>query len=122
MSKFNYCPMFSNATSQKWKHTKRAMRFLYNNYELPGEEMLDKVRAQQWMLRGLDPTFIKQVFELRETNRNVRKKYRLNFFLNFNKVSFAKKSLRIFGPIFGIVYLTMLNHQKISQNCYLKLH
>lgn len=122
MSKFNYCPMFSNATSQKWKHKKRAMRFLYNNYELPGEEMLDKVIAQQWMLRGLDPTFIKQVFELRETNRNVRKKYQLNFFLNFNKVSFAKKSLRIFVPIFGIVYLTMLNHQKISQNCYLKLH
>ena len=50
MSNFNYCPlvwMFSNATSlkkienlQKW-----VLRFLYNNYQLSNEELLDKASS-----------------------------------------------------------------------------
>ena len=42
---------------------------------------------------------MKQIFELKETIRTVRKKYRLNLNLsNYNRVTFGKKSLRIFGP------------------------
>ena len=50
MSNFSYCPlvwMFSNATSlkkienlQKW-----VLRFLYNNYQLSNEELLDKASS-----------------------------------------------------------------------------
>ena len=40
---------------------------------------------------------MKQIFELRETNRNVREKYSLNLNIpNYNQVTFGKKSLRIF--------------------------
>ena len=42
---------------------------------------------------------MKQIFKLRETNRSVREKYRLNLNVpNYNQVTFCKKSLRIFGP------------------------
>ena len=49
MSNFNYCPMFSNATSLKKIENiqKTAMRLLFNNYKLSCEELLDKARAQQ---------------------------------------------------------------------------
>ena len=48
---------------------------------------------------NLNPSFMKQIFELRETNRNVREKYRLTLsILHYNQVTFGKKSLRIFGP------------------------
>ena len=47
---------------------------------------------------NLNPSFIKQIFELRETNRNVPEKYRLNLNIpNYNQVTFGKKSLRILG-------------------------
>ena len=55
---------------------------------------------------------MKQIFELRENNRNVREKYRLNLNIpNDNQVTFGKKSLRIVGP--KTVYHTTLNLQKI---------
>ena len=48
---------------------------------------------------NLNPSFMNQIFELRETNRNVREKYQLNLNIpNYNQVTFGKKSLRIFGP------------------------
>ena len=40
---------------------------------------------------------MRQIFELRETNRNVREKYRLNLNIPiYNQVTFGKKSLRRF--------------------------
>ena len=50
MSNFNYYPlvsMFSNATSLKKIENlkKTALRFLYNNYQLAYEEMLDKANS-----------------------------------------------------------------------------
>ena len=47
MLNFNYCPsvwMISNATSLKKVENlqKRALRFLYKNYQLSYEELLDK--------------------------------------------------------------------------------
>ena len=42
---------------------------------------------------------MKQIFELRESNRNVLEKYALNLNIpNYKQVTFGKKSLRKFGP------------------------
>ena len=81
--------MISNATSlkktenlQKW-----ALRFLYNNYQLY-EELLDKISSSTMNVKrrrflcaeiyktinNLNPSFMEQIFELRETNRSVREK------------------------------------------------
>ena len=65
-------------------------------------------------INNLSPSFMKQIFELRETNRNVPEKYRLNLNIpNYNHVTFGKKSLWTFGPKFGTAYHTTLNLQKI---------
>ena len=133
MSNFNYCPlvwMFSNATSLKKIENlqKRALRFLYNNYQLTYEELLDKANSSTMNVKrlrflcveiyktinNLNPSFMKQIFELRETNRNVRGKYRLNLNIpNYNQVTFGKKSLRIFGPK---IWNSLPYHIKSSKN------
>ena len=73
--------------SKKLKTYKKTLRFLYNNYQLTYEGLIRQV-AQQQMLRdyafyvwrftktitNLNPSFTKQSFELRETNRQVREK------------------------------------------------
>ena len=89
------------------------MRFLYNNYQLTYEELLGKANSSTINVKrlrflsveiyktvnNLNPSFMKQIFELRETNRNVREKYRLNLNIrNYNQVTFGKKNLRILGP------------------------
>ena len=65
---------------------KRALRFLYNNYQLTYEELLDKANSSTMNVKrlrflcveiyktinNLKPSFMKQIFELREANRNVR--------------------------------------------------
>ena len=58
MSNFNYCPlvwMFSNATSLKKIENlqKRALRFLYNNYQLTHEELLDKANSSTMNVKRL---------------------------------------------------------------------
>ena len=133
MSNFNYCPlvwMFSNATSLKKIENlqKRALRFLYNNYQLTYEELLDKANSSTMNVKrlrflcveiyktinNLNPSFMKQIFELRETNRNVREKYQLNLNIpNYDQVTFGKKSLDYVDRKFGTVYHTTLNLQKI---------
>ena len=133
MSNFNYCPlvwMFSNATSLKKIENlqKRALRFLYNNYQLTYEELLDKANSSTMNVKrlrflcveicktiyNLNLSFMKQIFEFRETNRNVRGKYRLNLNIpNYNQVTFGKKSLRIFGPK---IWNSLPYHIKSSKN------
>ena len=62
-------------------------------------------------INNLNPSFMKQIFELKEINRNVRKKYRQNLNIpNYNQVTFAKKNL---DRKLGTVYHTTLNLQKI---------
>ena len=87
MSNFTYCPlvwMLSNATSLKKIENlqKRALRFLYNNYQLTYEEPLDKANRSTMNVKrlrflcveiyntitNLNPSFMKQIFELREIN------------------------------------------------------
>ena len=118
MSNCNYCPlvwMFSKATSLKKIENlqKITLRFLYNNYQLTYEGLLDKANSSTMnfkrlgslcveiykIINDLNPNFMKHIFELRETNRNVHEKYRLNLYIpTYNQVTFGKKSLRIFGP------------------------
>ena len=57
---------------------------------------------------------MKQVSELRETNRDVREKYLVNLNIpNYNQVTFRKKSLRIFGPK---IWNSLPYHSKSSKN------
>ena len=81
----NYCPlvwMFSNATSLKKIENlpKRALIFLYNSYQLTYEELLDKANSSTMNVKrlrflcmeiyktinNLNPSFMKQIFELRD--------------------------------------------------------
>ena len=63
---------------------------------------------------NLNPCFMKQIFELRGTKRNVREKYRLNLNIpNYNQVTFGKKSLRISGPK---IWNSLPCHIKSSKN------
>ena len=57
------------------------------------------MRGYLQTINNLNPIFMKQIFKLRETKKNVREKYRLNLNIpNYNQVTLGKKSLRIFGP------------------------
>ena len=82
------------------------------NYQLY-EELLDKISSSTMNVKrrrflcaeiyktinNLNPSFMEQIFELRETNRSVREKHRLNLNIPYyNLVTFGKKTLRIFGP------------------------
>ena len=90
MANFNYCPlvwMFSSASSLKKIENlqKRALRFLYNDYEIPYEELLlksDRATMNINRLRilcteiyktinNLNPEFMRDLFSLRETSRLV---------------------------------------------------
>ena len=63
---------------------------------------------------NLNHHFMKQIFELRETNKSVREKYRLNLNIpNSSHVTFGKKCLRIFGPKIWNSLPSTLNLQKI---------
>ena len=63
---------------------------------------------------NLNPSFMKQIFKLREANRSVCEKYRLNLNIpNYNQVTFAKKSLRIFEPK---IWNSLSYHIKSSKN------
>ena len=65
-------------------------------------------------INNLNPSFMKQIFELRETNRNVREKYRLNLNIpSYHQITFGKKSLRIFEPKF---WNSLPYHFKSSKN------
>ena len=89
-SNFNYCPlvwMFSHARSLKKVEAlqRRALHFLYDDYNSPSEEILKKsgkvcmeVNRLRYLcieiykiINNINPSFTKQIFQLRETNRTV---------------------------------------------------
>ena len=136
MSNFNYCPlvwMFSNTTFLKIIENlqKRAFKFLHNNYQLNNEclnvnyqstnSSAMNVRRPCFLcveiyktINNLNPIFMKQIFELRKTNRNVLEKYGLNLNIpNYYQVAFGEKSLRIFGPK---IWKSLPYHIKSSKN------
>ena len=86
--------MFSHAKSLKKVEVlrKRALRFLYDDCNSPLKDILKKsgkVYMEVNRLRyvcieiykttnNINPSFMKQIFQLRETNRTIRNQYKLN--------------------------------------------
>ena len=116
MSNFDNCLlvwMFSNATSfnKIEKLQKRALRLLQNNHHLSYKELLGKTNSSTinlktlWFLcveiqktaNNLNHSFMKQIFELRESNRSVREKCPLNLNIpSYNQFAFGKENLKTF--------------------------
>ena len=91
ISNFNYCPlvwMFSSTQSPN----KRALRFLYNDFEASYEDLLSKGGKSKMNVRrlrtfcveiyktfnDLNPSFMNNIFILKINDREVRDKYKLN--------------------------------------------
>ena len=118
MANINYCRlvwMFSNAASlNKIENLqKRALRFLYKSYNTSYEDLLlksgfsaMKVKRLRTLcveifetLNNLNPSFMKEIFSLRQTDRPVREKYKLNLDIpSYNQVTLGRKALTFFGP------------------------
>ena len=118
MANFNYCPlvwMFSNAVSLKKIENlqKRALRFLYKSYNTSYEDLLLKSGFSSMNVKRLrtlcveifktlnnhNPSFMREIFSLRQTDRSVREKYKLNLDIpSYNEVTFGSKALKFFGP------------------------
>ena len=107
---------------------KRALRFLQNDYHSSYETLLHKsgkTTVNVWNLRNLckeifkglndlNPVSLKEIFFLKESNRLVREKYKLNLQITkINQVRFGTKSLRGLGPK---IWSTLPYHIKISEN------
>ena len=51
------------------------------------------------IINNINPTIMKQIFQLRETKRTVRNQYKLNLIVTkIHQVSYGEKSLRYYGP------------------------
>ena len=118
LSNFNHCPIVWSISTAKSLNKvenlqKRALRFLHNDYSSSYEELLKKsgkstVNVSNYRslcieifktLNDINPSFIKDIFKLRMTNRPTREKYKLNLEIpKSNQVRFGTKSLRYLGP------------------------
>ena len=118
MANFNYCPLvwvFSNTVSLKKIENlqKRVLRFLYKSYNTPYENLLLKfgfspmnVKRLRTLcveifktLNSLNTSFMKEIFSLRQTDRPIREKYKLNLDIpSYNQVTFGRKALTFFRP------------------------
>ena len=97
ISYFNYCPlvwMFSTAKSLNKIESiqKRPLQFLYNDYSISYEGLLEKAGKEKmnvYRLRNLcveiyktinklNPEFMKNIFKVKENKRVVREQYKLN--------------------------------------------
>ena len=112
ISNFNYSPlvwMFSSAQSvNKIENLqKRALRFLYDDFEASYEDLLSKggkstmnVRRLRTLcveiyktLNDLNPSFMNNIFKLKINGREVRNKYKLNLDIpKWNQKSLAIKA------------------------------
>ena len=132
LSNFNYCPLvwsISSAKSlNKGEHLqKRALRFLHSDYCSSNEELFKKsgkstvnvsnyrsLCIEIFKSLNINPSFIKDIFKLRMTNRPTREKYKLNLEIpKSNQVRFGTKSLRYLGPK---VWNSLRYHRKSSKN------
>ena len=107
MANFSYCPlvwMLSSASSLKQIENlqKRALRLLCNDYEISYEELLSKHSTSSMNVKRLralcvelyktinklDPTFMRNLFKSRFTNRSAQEKYKINMIIpEFNQAS-----------------------------------
>ena len=133
ISNFNYCPlvwMFSTAKSLNIIESlqKRALRFLYNDYSISYEGLLEKagkVKTNVYRLRNLcveiyktinklNPEFMNNIFKVKENKRVVREQYKLNLETpERNQVTFGAKSLKVYG---SKVWNSLPSHIKASEN------
>ena len=133
ISNFNYCPLvwiFSTAKSLNKIESlqKRALRFLYNDYSISYEGLLEKsgkVKMSVNTLRNLcveiyktinklNPEFMNNIFKVKENKRLVREQYKLNLETpEWNQVTFGEKSLEVYGPK---VWNSLPFHIKTSEN------
>ena len=106
--------MFSSAKSLNKVESlqKRALRFLYDNYDSSYESILKIGKSTMNVnrlkslcieifktLNNINPAFMNEIFELRKTNRAVRNQYKLNLEVPIiNQVTFGAKSIRYLGP------------------------
>ena len=107
--------MFSSAKSLNKVESsqKRALRFLYDNYDssyepllkLTGKSTMNVTRLRSLCievfktLNNINPVFMNEIFELRTIKRAVRNQYNLNLEVPIiNQVTFGAKSIRYLGP------------------------
>ena len=107
--------MFSYAVSLKKIQNlqKRVLRLLCKSYNTSYKDFLLKsgfssinVKLLRTLcvetfktLNNLNPSFMKENFSLRQTDRPVRKKYKLNLDIpSDNQVTFGRKALTLLGP------------------------
>ena len=107
---------------------KRALRFLHNDYSSSYEELLKKsekstVNVSNFCslcieifktLNDINPSFMKDIFKLRMTDRPTREKYKPNLEIpKSNQVRFGTKSLRYLG---SMLWNSLPCHIKSSEN------
>ena len=107
---------------------KRALRFLYNDYSISYEGLLEKagkVKMNVYRLRKLcaeiyktinklNPEFMNNIFKVKENKRVVREQYKLNLETpEWNQVTFGAKSLKGYG---SKVWNNLPSHIKTSEN------
>ena len=120
ISNFNYCPLvitvlcpLSFKSLNKIESLqKRALQFLYNDYSISYEGLLEKagkVKMNVYRLRNLcveiyktinklNPEFMNNIFKVKENKRVVREQYKLNLETpEWNQVTFGAKSLKVYG-------------------------
>ena len=100
------------------KIQKRALRMVFDDYELDYETLLQKAKMQTLhvgrikplaievytTLHSLNLSYIRGIFKENSTGRHqLRSKYNLTV-QRYNTVTFGRNSLRILGPNFGIIY------------------
>ena len=57
---------------------------------------------------------MKEIFSLRQTDRPVPEKYKLNLNIpSYNQVTFGRKAITLFGPKLGIVSFIIRNLRKV---------
>ena len=122
--------MFSHAKSLKKVDAlqKRALSFLSDDYSSPLEEILKKSRKACMevnrlrylcieiykTINNIKIIFMKQTFQLRETNRKVWNQYKINLNVpKLNQVSYCEKVWDIMGLKFGTPFRFMLRLAKI---------
>ena len=130
---FNYCPLvwifLSKSLLNKIENLqKQVLRFVLDDYTSSYESLLEKSGkpvlnlARERLLSievyetltNLNSCFMQELFKLRETNRNVCNKYKLN--LNIpavTQVNYGTKSLRSFGPK---LWNSLPHHVKSAEN------
>ena len=122
--------MFSHANSLMKVEAlqKRGLRFLYDDYNSLSEEILKKsgkfcmeLNRSRYLcieiyktINNINPRFMKQIFQLRETNRTFRNQYKLNLSVpKVNQVSYSEKVLDIMGLKSGTPFRSMVRLVKI---------